>query len=108
MIPPANLQRIRNLLSAQQWIFARTMPDNPHWYTLRKNWERDADFTWTVETIRRYGYEEIYEGRFYTVINIEDMKYWTMGAPVAETILINRNYLTPFAGPPAAATSGAA
>ena len=100
MIPPADLQRVSDLLLPQQWIFARTMPDNPHWYTLRNLWERDADFTWTVETIRRYGYEEIYEGRRYTVLNLDYMKYWTMGAPVAETILINRKFLTPFADPP--------
>jgi hypothetical protein len=107
MIPPTDLQRIRNLLSAQQWIFARTMPDNPHWYTLRRRWERDEDFAWTVETIRRYGYEENYEGRSYTVFNIDYMKYWTMGAPVEETILINRKHLTPFANPGSSSSSGA-
>jgi|SRR5687768_10588882 hypothetical protein len=99
MIPPADLERIRDLLLAQQWIFAKTMPDNPHWYTLRRRWERDEDFAWTVETIRRYGYEEIYEGLPYTVLDIEDMKCWTMGAPIAETILINRKYLAPFSDP---------
>ena len=36
MIPTAKLERVRDLLLAQQWIFARTMPDNPHWYTLRR------------------------------------------------------------------------
>jgi hypothetical protein len=107
MIPPADLQRVRNLLSAQQWIFAKTMPDNPHWYTLRKHWQRDEDFAWTVETIRRCGYEEIYEGRSYTVLNIDDMKYWTMGAPVEETILINRKHLAPFADPRSSSPSGA-
>ena len=99
VIPSGDLERVTNLLLAQQWILAKTMPDNPHWYTLRKLWERDEDFAWTVETIRRYGYEEIYEGRPYTVLNLDDMKYWTMGAPVAETILINRKYLTPFGDP---------
>ena len=37
MIPPADLERVQDLLLAQQWIFAKTMPDNPHWYTLRQN-----------------------------------------------------------------------
>jgi hypothetical protein len=100
MIPSADLDRVTDLLLAQQWIFAKTMPDNPHWYTLRKRWEQDADFAWTVETIRRYGYEEVYESRSYTMLNIDYMKYWTMGAPVEETILINRKYLTSFAYPP--------
>jgi hypothetical protein len=96
MIPPADLQQIGGLLFAQQWIYARTMPDNPHWYTLRKTWDRDEEYAWAVATIRRYGYQEIYEGRPYTVLNVDDMKYWTMGAPIAETILINRKELTPF------------
>ncbi len=99
MTPPADLERVKDLLLAQKWIFAKTMPGNPHWYTLRKRWERDEDFAWTVETIRRYGYEEIYEGWPYTVLHIDDMKYWTMGAPVDETILINRKQLTPFCDP---------
>jgi len=107
MIAAADLQRVERLLLAQQWIFARTMPENPHWYTLRKGWERNEDFAWTVETIRRYGYEEIYEGRSYTVLNINGMKYWTMGAPVAETILINRKYLTSVTDPPSSSPSGA-
>jgi hypothetical protein len=108
MIPPADLKRVRNLLLVQQWIFAKTMPDNPHWYTLRNRWERDEDFAWTVETIRRYGYEEIYEGHSYTVLDIDDMKYWTMGAPVAETILINRKYLTSSVDAPANIAFGSA
>jgi len=34
------------------------------------------------------------------VLNIDDMKYWTMGAPVEETILINRKLMPTFADPP--------
>jgi hypothetical protein len=35
---------------------------------------RDEDFVWTVEAMRRYGYEEVYGGRSYTVLNINGMK----------------------------------
>ena len=107
MIPSADLERVKGLPLAQEWIYARTMPDDPHWYTLRKRWKRDEDFAWTVETICRYGYEGIYEGWPYTVLNIDDMRYWTMGASVEETILINRKYLTLRADLPATATPGA-
>jgi hypothetical protein len=31
--------------------------------------------------------------RTYTMLNTDDMKYWTMGAPVAETVMINRKCL---------------
>lgn len=55
----------------------------------------------------RYGYGEIYEGCLYTMLNIDHMKCWTMGAPVRETNLINRKYLPPLAEPPATATSRA-
>jgi hypothetical protein len=99
MIPPADLRPVRDLLLAQQWIFARTMPDNPHGSTLRTHWEWDEEFVWTGETIRRYGYEEVYEGRPYTVLDIEGMNSWTMSAPVEETILINRKQLLPSIAP---------
>lgn len=31
MIPSADLERVKDLPLAQEWIYARTMPDNPHW-----------------------------------------------------------------------------
>ena len=39
------------------------------------------------------------ENRSYTALDFDGMKYWTMGASVTETILINRKQLTPFAVP---------
>ena len=45
--------------------------------------------------------------RSYTVLDTDSMKYWTMGASIAETILINRKVLTPSADPPATVTLGA-
>src|SRR5438552_2541892 len=84
-----------NLLSAE-YRFAKTMPQNPHWYTLRKTWASDAAFVEVVEFMRKYGYLEKYEGRKYTMFNLNGFKYWTMGAPInykngnACTIVINR------------------
>ena len=60
-----------------------------------------------METIRRYGYREVYEGHSYTVRNLDDMKCWTMGAPILETILINRKILPPLADPTGKTTPGA-
>lgn len=82
--------RVGQRLIDAHWIFAKTMPDNPHWYTLRREWLHDDDFIETVQFIRRHGYQEIYGGRPYTMLNVNDYKYWTMGAPLHETILINR------------------
>jgi len=76
-IPDADLERARELLEAQTWIFARTMPWVPHWYTLRKRWARDEDFVWVVETMLRDGYDEIYAQRQHRVMNVGGFKYWT-------------------------------
>ena len=77
-------------LLAQQWIFAKTMPENPHEYTLRKNWPDDSRFIRAVEHIRAYGYKAWFKGRPYIQLDVDDHFYWTMGAPLGSTILINR------------------
>jgi hypothetical protein len=66
------------------------MPENPHWYTLRKTWTDDAAFIEVVEFIRQYGYREKFKGNRYTVMDIGGYHYWTMGWPIKSTILINR------------------
>ena len=45
--------------------------------------------------IRTYGYIRRYKGYDYTSYDIDGWYYWTMGAPVEETILINRAQIEP-------------
>ena len=82
------------LLQKNQYKFAKTMPQNPHYYTLSKTWESREVFESVVEYIREHGQDEYWGiGRFktkYTYFYWEGYKYWTMGAPIKETILINR------------------
>lgn len=66
------------------------MPENPHEYTLRKHWDNDDDFAEAVQLIRDYGYVTKFKGRKYTQFNVLGHFYWSMGAPIPETILINR------------------
>lgn len=87
---PVELAEIEALLESAEWRFAKTMPENPHWYTLRKTWGDDAAFARVVEFIRRYGVVEKFKGNRYTVMVINGHKCWTMGWPVEKTILINR------------------
>lgn len=77
-------------LKGQKWIFAKTMPQNPHEYCLKKNFESGAEFEYIVGFMRRYGYTGTFGGHQYMYLDIDDHYYWTMGAPVNETILINR------------------
>lgn len=84
-----------NLLKAE-WIFAKTMPRHPHWYTLRKTWDNEK-FVDAVLTIRQMGYDRPFYSRLYRVLHINGMRYWTMGNPIDidgrwETTLINRTW----------------
>lgn len=104
--PSEELARIQWLLETAQWTFARSMPQNPHWYTLRKRWENDDDFVAVVLFIRKYGYVERFpdpvKGWPYIQFNVNGFKYWTMGGPIGEkdtygywdTTLINRKPLS--------------
>lgn len=100
-------------LRAAEWRFAKTMPDNPHEYTLRKTWpdydpdaQRSARFLDAVRFVRDHGYVEWWppfnvpwrhpylnwqyrdgEGRLWFV--------WTNGWTPEETELINRKPLDP-------------
>ena len=89
LMPYEDLQFIGNLIEKSRWIFAKTMPQNPHYYMLRKESD-DSEFVRFVEIIRKYGYRNKYEGYWYTQLNVNNWFYWTMGARVDITILINR------------------
>jgi hypothetical protein len=73
----------------QSWRFALTMPDNPHEYALRRH-AADNEFDAAVRYIREHGRLESFRGRPYKTLYFGEHKYWTMGAPLAETDLINR------------------
>ena len=48
------------------------------------------EFVLLAKEIRKRGYIENYKGRDYTCLNIDGWKYWTMGAPLEYTIILNR------------------
>jgi hypothetical protein len=83
--------RARKYIESVHWIFAKTMPHVPHWYTLRKKAPAmEGEFVWFVEAIRRAGYKERWGKYMNTYYDLDGWKYWTMGAPIPSTILINR------------------
>ena len=76
-------------LQSHPYQFAKSMPFIPHWYTLREKWQ-DPQFEEAVQEIREHGYDENFGKRVFRYFNANGYKYWSMGAPVEETILINR------------------
>jgi hypothetical protein len=98
--------RIDRLLFVEAtWRVARTMPENPHSYTRRRDWRDDGDFVFVVEFIRsgvcdREKFPPGPDGRYYDVLNRVHggvvFKVWPMGWPLNHsdgrpwTILLNR------------------
>jgi hypothetical protein len=80
---------LRKFIDSEIWTYAKTMPLWPHEYIVRDRVDEKL-FTQLVFHIRANGYV----GRFYqkniTYFDEEGMVYWTMGAPIEETIIINR------------------
>lgn len=66
-------------IGEEDWTFAKTMPDHPHWYTLRKDWPDDAAFCAAVLFIREHGTIEYFYRKPFTVFAVDEWVYWTMG-----------------------------
>ena len=79
----------KEFIEKNNWHFAKTMPQNPHEYCLRRETD-ETEFEEFVKLIRREGYQELYWGKMYICYNVGQYKYWTMGEPLEKTILINR------------------
>ena len=89
-----DLGKFCRLMGRHPFQFAKTLWRNPHYYTLLRKWSTPEDFFFCVKFIRKHGFIEIFppgkNGKPYTIFQANGFKYWSMGAPVLETILINR------------------
>ena len=81
------------ILQSKVWLFAKTAKDkNPHWYTLRSTFDDNDRFDNIVLLLREFGNEENFWNVKYLCLYHKGWKYWTMGSPVDETILINKTF----------------
>ena len=81
-------QKIAKMFESHPWTVAKTMPENPHEYTLRKDWEED-DFNWAEKYLTAYSEPFEFGGRIYKVFVLDGYRYWTM-VGYNGTTLINR------------------
>ena len=84
----------RQFIERNTWIFAKTYAAYcPHEYIVkdRLSEEEKLVFEQIVIFIRKKGFEAVYgnlgPNQYYTV---DEYYYWTMGAPVEQTIILNR------------------
>ncbi len=80
---------LREFVAASQWTFAKTMPEWPHEYIVRGRVDGRL-FEALVRHIRENGFEARFYGRTLTYFAEGGLLYWTMGAPIEETTIINR------------------
>ena len=84
------LPELRAFVTHSSWTYAKTMPECPHEYTLRKKAADEALFERFVMHIRHHGYRARWKRSLHTHLDLDGWQYWTMGAPFSATILINR------------------
>ena len=72
------------------WQSAKAGP--PHEYTI-KEWRPDAtnDFEMAAAGIRRFGYPQAFYESTFVYFDLDGLKYWTMGNPLSETTVLNRD-----------------
>ena len=91
IVKPEEWDKLREMVARCEWTFAKSMPWCPHEYIVRGKCPlTDDEFVHFVDMQRNYGKVERW-GKYITpYLYIDDYKYWTMGAPIEETIIINR------------------
>jgi hypothetical protein len=82
-------ENLRSFVDAARWTYAKTMPKWPHEYLVRERVDGEL-FERTVMHIRSNGYEGLFYTRKITYYEEAGLVYWTMGAPLEETTIINR------------------
>jgi hypothetical protein len=81
---------IRALVVSLTWTFAKTMPACPHEYIVRGKTAPDHAFLRFAAHIRKHGEVRCWGKYQHTYFDLDGYHYWTMGAPLEQTTIINR------------------
>lgn len=80
-------------LERHEWVFAKTMPKNPHYYTRQTDWEDAKLFTRCAHLVRKHGVTEKFRGWPYVCFDYGGFKYWVMDKNPDNAVIINRKIL---------------
>jgi hypothetical protein len=98
-IPEETLAAIRSIIEAGTWTFASSMPWIPHFYVVRGKTLPYNLFVKLAIWVRHYGYDANHGYGLHRYLDVDGLRYWTMGAPLDETTILNRARITPPAVP---------
>lgn len=83
--------KLHSMIAHCVWTFAKTMPFAPHEYIVKERCPlTKEEFEYFVNMQREHGIIEKWGKHNNSYLYIDDYKYWTMGAPIEETTVINR------------------
>ena len=91
MISELDYDKLREMIARCEWTFAKTMPFAPHEYIFKGRCPLSAEeFEYFVNMQREHGIRERWGKYNNPYLYVDDYKYWTMGAPLEDTTVINR------------------
>ena len=94
-----NEDQLRDFINSFTWTFAKTYAKIcPHEYIVKdKIHEQHHDsFVNVVRFVREKGFTAYYNNRAGRYYILDDHYYWTMGAPIEETTVLNRARLSDY------------
>ena len=87
-------EEIDDFITGHEWRFAKTMAETPHSYLVRAKCRSDHEFENFVMYVRKHGYKQKFGRAYYTYLDWPVggvvYQFWTMGAPLNITVIINR------------------
>lgn len=92
-------EQFKKFVDSFTWTYAKTYAKVcPHEYIVKDKIDKDSYvfFEQVVRFIREKGFTAQYEGRAGQYYILDDHYYWTMGAPVDETTVLNRAKLSEY------------
>jgi hypothetical protein len=85
-----SLSEMRAFALRNCWTYARTMPQHPHEYVVLWSASSENDFFRFAMTIRRQGYDEHFYRKKMRYLDVDRLRYWTMGDELTTTWVLNR------------------
>ena len=83
-------KRAQRFIESQEWIFAKTMADIPHWYCLKRNCNDETEWDWFVRYMLENSVSGTFYGREYRYFYLGEYRYWEMDPTPEQCDLINR------------------
>lgn len=88
------LEEAKEYIESVRWQYAKTYVTAPHEYTVL-DWKPQTkqQMIEFADFILANGYKEQFYSKTFTVLQIDEYKYWSMDFPTINTNLINRTFI---------------